>query len=137
MRENDKPLRQRVKKMRRNLTEYEAIMWNILRRIKTANFRRQVAIPPFIADFAAISIKLIIEIDGASHVADSAVEKDKRRTEFLESLGWKVVRVWNLDVKNNLSGVIAKIEEIVNERLELFPHPPRSTRSPFPVNGEG
>ncbi len=124
-------IRKRAKEMRRNLTPYEAIMWNQLRKIKTVSFRRQVPISPFIVDFAAISIKLIIEIDGASHVTKDAQEYDKDRTDYLENLGWEVLRVWNLDVKNNPSGVLAFIENRVKEKAACpIHHASRGPPSP-------
>jgi len=62
-------------------------------------------------DFYCPEKKLIIELDGWQHREEKQERYDKERTEFMESLGFKILRFWNNDVNNNLEGVIFKIEE--------------------------
>ena len=62
-------------------------------------------------DFYCPEKKLIIEIDGWQHKEEKQERYDKERTEFMESLGFKILRFWNNDINNNLEGVILKIEE--------------------------
>ena len=106
-----------AKNLRQNLTKSEAIIWNYLKgkKVEGVKFRRQFPIGNYIADFAAIEIKLIIEIDGATHSSDDRVEYDTARTEFLTSQGWRVIRVWNNDIYSNLNGVLQSISQIVYE----------------------
>lgn len=106
-----------AKNLRQNLTKAEAIIWNYLKgkKVEGVKFRRQLPAGNYIADFAAIEIKLIIEIDGATHSSDDRVEYDNARTEFLSSQGWRVIRVWNNDIYSNLNGVLQSISQIVYE----------------------
>lgn len=114
MREGQK--RDIARALRRNATEAERIMWRLLRdrRLGGVKFRRQVPIGPFIADFASIEHRLVVELDGGQH-ADS--ETDVRRDSFLVADGWRVVRFWNNDVMTNREGVL----EAIHEALALTP----------------
>jgi very-short-patch-repair endonuclease len=87
-------------------------------------FRRQHPIGPFFADFACVSAKLVIEIDGEHH-ADQ-VEADTRRTAMIEGLGWHVVRFSASDVVQNPEGIWAAIELLINQRVS----PPLLTSPP-------
>jgi very-short-patch-repair endonuclease len=91
-------------------------MWRLLRdrRLGGVKFRRQVPIGPFIADFASIGHRLVVELDGGQH-ADS--ETDVRRDRFLKADGWRVVRFWNNDVMGNREGVL----EAIRDALALTP----------------
>ena len=62
---------------------------------------------PFIADFAARSHRLVIEVDGDSHANTEAY--DAARTAELESRGWRVIRFTNREVLDNLEGVTRAI----------------------------
>jgi len=105
--------------LRRNATDAEKIIWHLLRdrRLDRVKFRRQVPVGPFIADFASIEHRLIVEIDGSQH-ADSIYDAD--RTSFLTRSGWRVVRFWNSDVIDNTEGVWESI------RLALADGPTKS-----------
>lgn len=96
--------------LRKSMTDAELILWSRLRRrqLLRARFRRQHAIGPFIADFACVALKLVIEVDGETHGPEAAAY-DARRTRFLEAQGWRVLRVFNRDVYENLEGVIELI----------------------------
>ena len=67
-------------------------------------FRRQHAIGPYIVDFCSPELRLVIEVDGYSHLSQGAY--DQQRTTWLEGQGWQVVRFWNTDVENNLEAVL-------------------------------
>lgn len=109
----------RARSLRREMTFAEQRMWNALRskQINHLRFRRQHPIGPYIADFACISAKLIIEIDGGQHQEQAAY--DERRTAFLQQQGWRVLRFWSNDVLSNLEGVLAKVANA----LTATPHP--------------
>jgi very-short-patch-repair endonuclease len=51
--------------------------------------------------------KLVIEVDGSQHLEQ--VEYDRRRTEYLETRGYRVVRFWNREVMKNIDGVLSRI----------------------------
>lgn len=102
--------RGKAKRLRRTMTKAEIILWVRLRRGATGvKFRRQHPIGPYIADFACIERGLVIEIDGATHSTPDEVARDSRRTAFLHGLGWRVLRIGNTDVYENIDGVWAAI----------------------------
>jgi very-short-patch-repair endonuclease len=123
---------ERAKSLRRGLTDAERKLWSILRnrQIGGAKFRRQQPIGQFIADFVCQEHRLIVEADGGQHAENIA---DARRTAFLESKGYRVLRFWNNDILTNLDGVARVIA------IELStPHPAQAApESPSPSRGEG
>ncbi|TPG22741.1 endonuclease domain-containing protein [Sphingomonas koreensis] len=106
----DKLLLQRARAMRKNMPQPERELWTALRakRFGAVKFSRQVVIGAYIADFVARSRKLIIEIDGDTHVDPL---RDAARTVWLESQGYRVIRFANADVMSNLDGVLATIAD--------------------------
>jgi very-short-patch-repair endonuclease len=120
MREREANARTYAKTMRKNLTKAEAVIWSKFKgkNLNGRHFRRQHPIGPFISDFACIEGKVVIEIDGATHMSDEDQARDSRRTAFLESEGWHVVRVWNNQVYDNRDGVLRALDEIVTTRVE-------------------
>jgi adenine-specific DNA-methyltransferase len=105
--------------LRRESTDAERKLWSVLRngQMNGFKFRRQVEIDGYIADFLCPARRLLIEVDGGQHTP----ERDARRTAFLESQGFRVIRFWNHDVLQNLDGVWTAIEEAVTTP----PHPSR------------
>ncbi|MEK6541949.1 MAG: DUF559 domain-containing protein [Pseudomonadota bacterium] len=100
--------RTRAKTLRRAMTEPEKRLWARLRASQTGiKFQRQVVLAPYIADFAARSERLVIEIDGDSHVGQESY--DAARTAGLESRGYRVLRFTNADVMGNIDGVLRAI----------------------------
>jgi len=98
------------------MTDAERRLWTHLRdnQLGGWSFRRQHPIPPYIADFACLDAQVIVEVDGGQH-AES--ESDKKRDEYLASLGWRVIRFWNNDVLANTEGVLSQL------LAALGPHP--------------
>jgi len=82
------------------------------RRIAGVKFRRQHPIGPFFADFACISRKLVIEIDGEHHAFQ--VDADTQRTKTMERDGWRVVRFWANHVVADRESVWAEIEQALS-----------------------
>ncbi len=95
--------------LRHSLTESEARLWQVLRmnQLKNVHFRRQYIIGPYIVDFCAPRKKVIVELDGSQHLDQQ--EYDGERTCFLEAQGYRVLRFWNNEVKNNLDAVVKAI----------------------------
>jgi len=113
--------RARAKELRKNLTEPERRLWYHLRaNCLGVKFQRQVVLPPYIADFAARSHRLVIELDGDTH--DKSQTYDAARTQFLETLGYRVIRFTNADVMTNLDGVLRAILIALGSDPET-PHP--------------
>ena len=98
--------------LRNNLTPAEAFLWNHLkaRQFENRRFNRQHSISNFIVDFYCAQEKLIIELDGEVHNTAEAQEYDTQRTEYLERLGYKVLRFENKMVFDNLESVFTEIK---------------------------
>ncbi len=98
------------RKLRKESTPQEIILWSRLRRKALGyKFRRQQAIDGYIVDFFCSERNLIIELDGWQH--KESVKHDEKRTEYLNGLGMRVLRFWNNEVNDDLEGVVLKIEE--------------------------
>ena len=96
----------RARALRKTMTDAERTLWAGLREaFPDTHWRHQVPFGRYIADFCAHSAKLIIEVDGGQH----SPEVDASRTRFLETHGYRVLRFWNNDVLQNLSGVLQTI----------------------------
>lgn len=113
------------------MTEAEIVLWTFVRKrsLSGFKFRRQHPIGPYIADFACIQAKLVVEVDGATHWTPEQLAHDARRTAFMERAGWRVLRVTNLDVFENMHGVWLTIEQ----RLP----PPAAAPPSSPASGGG
>ena len=103
--------RARAKALRQTMTPPERALWAIVRagRLAGVKFVRQAVRAPYIADFAARSHRLIVELDGDTHGSDAAQAHDARRTALLESQGWRVLRIPNNEVMGNPAGVARAI----------------------------
>ena len=80
-------------------------------------FQRQKPIGEFIVDFYCHKAKLVVEIDGWRHFTDEGQDYDKKRTEYLEGLGLRVLRFRGHAVDNFIEGVAAEIESVANARI--------------------
>ncbi|MBI3408290.1 MAG: endonuclease domain-containing protein [Planctomycetes bacterium] len=83
----------------------EALLWRELRnrRLGGFKFRRQHPVGAYVADFACVECKLVVELDGESHL--SRKPRDQVRTTSLESEGWQVLRFWNTEVYDDTEAV--------------------------------
>ena len=125
--------RSRAKELRTNLTEPERRLWNILRGNRLGvKFQRQVVIIPYIADFAARSRRLVIELDGDTHATTQPY--DNARTEHLQRLGYRVLRFTNSDVMTSEEGVIRSIMLALGTDIEA-PLSPTSATASWSVRG--
>ena len=107
--------KQRSRALRAAQTDAEARLWYRLRdrRLARWKFRRQHPIGGYVVDFVTLDGKLIVEVDGATHSTDAALRHDARRTEILNAQGFEVLRVTNIDVYENLEGVLETIADLL------------------------
>jgi very-short-patch-repair endonuclease len=114
----------RAREMRRDMTQAEKKLWWQLRQLPLANshFRRQAAIGPYFADFASHKCRVVIEVDGGGHAEARQMATDKRRTAYLASRGYRVLRFWNNEVLKEIEGVMTLIYDAVH-RHEPPPTP--------------
>jgi very-short-patch-repair endonuclease len=96
--------------LRRDTSDAEQRFWQHLRnrQMGGAKFRRQHPIGPFIADFCCIEANLVVEVDGGQHA--ERPEEDERRTAYMGSKGYRVIRFWNNEVLQRLESVLQEIE---------------------------
>ena len=116
----DRKLAGAARALRRDATNAERQLWQILRRKQIAGFRfrRQVILSGFIADFVCLEARLVVEVDGATHSTETEIVRDLRRTAVLNREGFAVLRFTNDDVFQNLDGVA---ETIATKLTELRP----------------
>ena len=122
-------LQQRAKALRSSMTDVEKILWQSLRAKRFLNFKfkRQQVIGNYIVDFVCFSQRLIIELDGSQHFDNQ--EYDQKRTLFLNSEGFKVIRFWNIEINTELEFVLDKIYyELTSYPLSLPPSAERTFR---------
>ena len=116
-----------ARKLRRAMTPQEQRLWHHLRDLNHrlgTNFRRQAPVGAFIAGFADLRRRLVIEVDGGQHRG----ERDVRRDQWFKEQGFTVLRFWNNEVEDNIEGVM----QTVLDALEAAPPPHTS-----PTRGEG
>ena len=120
--------RARARTLRQSMTEAERRVWQILRshQMQGYKFRRQVPIGDYIADFVCHEARLIVEIDGGQH--DRLSPREAERSGFLQNEGYRILRFWNDEIRENLDGV----HHTIVDALATSPPP-----KPSPIKGEG
>jgi very-short-patch-repair endonuclease len=105
------------------MTDAELRLWMRLSRkqIDGHAFRRQVPIGTYVVDFVCLKRRLVIEVDGSQHATER--EEDDRRTAWLESRGFRVMRFWNNEVLQNLDGVTEAIRAAMRNEPPPRPSP--------------
>ena len=98
-----------ARRFRKQPTEAESRLWSALRHraVDGHKFRRQVPLGPYVADFACLEKRIIVEVDGGQHSAQG----DRKRTTWLNENGYAVLRFWNNDVLSNTNGVLQTIRD--------------------------
>ena len=139
-----------ARRLRARQTGAETALWRKLRKLeaKGTHFRRQVPIGLYVADFACLASRLVIELDGSQHGKEPNKSRDDKRTRWLEAEGYRVLRFWNNDITNNLEGVLemiyaalygsrdAEVSPLKHLRRQKdHPTPARSARRPSPSRG--
>ena len=127
-------LQDKAREMRRNPTEAESALWNFLSGDKMGvHFRRQHPVFGYIPDFVCLKERLIIEIDGGYHLAEEQQEMDLERTEYLNQMGYVVLRFTNESVLNDIDTVL----EEISDTLEEISLNAQFNQSPLPLGGAG
>ncbi len=105
--------------LRKQSTLAEILLWNELKgkQILSCDFHRQKPIGKYIVDFFCPRLMLAIEIDGASHL--DRTEEDKKRQGELESLGIRLLRFEDIEVKRDLEAVISTIRDSILEQRKI------------------
>ncbi|HUQ35467.1 MAG TPA: endonuclease domain-containing protein [Aestuariivirga sp.] len=104
--------------LRKSETLAEKRLWEQLRNrnLDSFKFSRQVPIGPYIVDFACREQRLVIEVDGATHSTDEELAHDNRRTEFLKSEVYGVIRFQNNEILNGMDEVLTLILQALRNR---------------------
>jgi very-short-patch-repair endonuclease len=108
----------------------EKRLWHFLRAERLGvRFRRQAAIGAYIVDFVCFPLSLIVELDGPQHVEEQGQERDARRTAWLASRGFRVIRFRNHELDEDIRGVVDEIRRVVSQ-CELREKQPPSPALP-------
>jgi primosomal protein N' (replication factor Y) len=109
-----------ARRLRRDLTDCERNIWHHLRNraLMGYKFRRQHPVGPYIADFACVEARLIVELDGGQHRDDAS---DRIRTAHLEAHGFRVLRFWDNDALMSTDAVLTVIYDALS--ASGCPHP--------------
>jgi very-short-patch-repair endonuclease len=121
----DRFRRETARRLRLDQTDAEARLWRRLRHwpMHGTHFRRQVPLGPYVADFACMAARLVIEVDGSQHGEDKSILHDEARTRWLEAAGYRVIRFWNNDLVTNMDGVLESIYAAVHGASNAEPMP--------------
>ncbi|MEA3286084.1 MAG: DUF559 domain-containing protein [Candidatus Marinimicrobia bacterium] len=119
-------LLKRSKQLRDKQTPAENVLWSLLRdrQLGGFKFRRQHVIFSYIVDFCCYAEKLIVELDGAYHMAIKAKEHDNQREAFLSANGYRIIRFKNVDVFDQqeqvLQTILAYIKQVPSQGSALI-----------------
>jgi very-short-patch-repair endonuclease len=120
-----------ARRLRKSMSPPERRLWWALMACSGEfKFRRQHAVGPFVLDFFCAPAALCVEVDGATHYADSQATRDKNRDDWLARKGIATIRVPSTEVRDNVEGVVMLILEAARSRTP----PPRKARFPSPRN---
>ena len=114
--------RDKRKSLRSSATDAEKKLWRHLKAKQSgAKFRRQYSVDAYVLDFYAAQLRLAIEIDGDSHFNPAAIAYDQERTAYLEAFGIEVMRFTNLEISENIEGVLEKIAGAIKRKTRDLP----------------
>jgi very-short-patch-repair endonuclease len=103
------------------MTDAEQLLWFHVRRkqLLGIQFYRQKPVGPFIVDFYAPAVKLVLELDGSQHFEGEHARRDAQRNAALAELGLCVMRFDNLQVLTETEAVLEEIHRVCKERIVL------------------
>jgi very-short-patch-repair endonuclease len=108
----------RARRLRNSSTLAEEALWERLRdrKVDGLKFRRQVPVGPYVADFFCHELRLVLELDGPIHEAETQASHDLNRDANLRALGYRVLRITNREIENDLESVLARIVDLYHRR---------------------
>jgi len=111
----NKNLKKFAKENRKEMTKAEACLWKYALKAKQMGytFNRQRPVLNYIADFMCKELKLIIEVDGYTHLKEEVIKNDIIRQKKLEEVGFKVIRFKDEEVLTGMKGVKAIIFQTI------------------------
>ncbi len=105
----------RARELRNQATPQERTLWRYLGASQLGyKFSRQMPVGPYFCDFLCRQAKLVVELDGYSH--DLSIEADERRDRYLREQGFHVLRFTNVEVEENVEGVVRAIGAVLTVR---------------------
>jgi len=124
-----------AKRLRREMTLPELLLWRQLRRRQTGyRWRKQHPVGPYTLDFYCDAAKLCVEVDGEAHGRGDRPAQDERRNAWLAENGIETLRIPAVEVLRNLDGVLGQIVEHARKRAPL--HQPSAGPPPPATLGE-
>ena len=125
----------RARAMRKALTPPEARMWAGLKRLRAAgfHFRRQAPFRGYYLDFVCFQRRVVVEVDGQSHLSDEQIRHDRIRDAVLAREGFSTLRFDNAAIRDNIDGVM----DSIRAKLEDFPTLASLRAAVPPHEGEG
>ena len=113
------------RQLRQMMTSSEVRIWSRIRnkQLSGCKFRRQFSVGPYVLDFYCPELKLAIEIDGDTHAGKTAECYDHERQSFIESFGIRFLRFTNLQIHENLDGVLEYMGQAVQSFAKTSPNP--------------
>ena len=106
---SNKNLTSKARALRNNMTDEEKTLWYQCLRLLPCKVHRQYVIGNYIVDFFCATANLVIELDGAQHYDDKAIQYDAERDSFLRAQGLTVLRYTNIELHHNFKGVCEDI----------------------------
>ncbi len=102
------------------MPDAEVMVWSRLkgRQLYGSKFRRQYGVGPYSIDFYCPKLKVGIEIDGGGHMSKHSKANDKERKRYIESYGIRLFRYTNVDVYDDIDGVIEQITREIKKMEE-------------------
>ncbi len=110
-------LKQPARHLRQNLTDSERVLWSRLRgkQLSEVQFYRQKPLGDYIVDFYAPQARLVVEVDGSQHFEGPQADEDRRRDEYLASVGLRVLRFHSREVIAETEAVLEAIHKAIME----------------------
>jgi len=110
-------LTSRAQELRHSDTLAERLAWGLLRnrQLLRYKFRRQVPLGNVIVDFCCLSLKLVVELDGAGHAYHTQAKSDQRRDADLKKKGFRVLRFPNGIVLKAAAEFVKRVGECIAE----------------------
>ncbi|MEZ0303456.1 MAG: endonuclease domain-containing protein [Hyphomicrobiaceae bacterium] len=108
----------RARVLRSKSSSAEDRLWSRLRNRNFAGlkFTRQAPVGPYFVDFLCRDRKIIVEVDGGTHGTAAEISHDERRATELRQLGYRVFRACNIDVYENIDGVLDTLLAFIEKK---------------------